>query len=99
MIIVAGTVRIDPGKREAAKDVMREVITKSQAEEGCIEYSYSVDVLVPSLIHVFEIWQDKESLDAHFKTPHLKAWRESWSSFGISDRKLSLVEVASTTPL
>lgn len=88
-----------PASGEAAKDVMREVITKSQAEEGCLEYCYAVDVLVPSLIHVFEIWQDKDSLDAPLKTPHLKAWRESWSSFGTSDRKLSLVKVASTTPL
>lgn len=99
MIIVAGTIRIDPTKLQAASDAMLQAITKSRTEDGCVEYSYAVDVLDASLIHVFERWRDKAALQAHFETPHLIAWRETWSSFGIHDRKLSLFEVTSTSPL
>ena len=88
MIIVAGTVRIDPSRRDAAREVMERMITASRAEDGCIEYSYAVDVLDPSVIRVYEVWRDRESLQAHFRTPHLQAWRAAWHGFGITDRKL-----------
>jgi len=99
MIIVTGTVRVDPARREAAREVMERMIIASRAEDGCIEYAYSVDVLDPGLIRVHEIWRDRDALQAHFRTPHLQLWREAWPTFGITDRKLQLVEVASISPL
>lgn len=99
MIIVTGTVRVDPARREAARDIMERMIIASRAEDGCIEYAYSVDVLDPGLIRVHEIWRDRAALQAHFKTPHLQEWRAAWPTFGITDRKLQLVEVASISPL
>ena len=99
MIIVSGTVRIDPAKLQAARNIMQSMITASLGEDGCIEYSYSVDVLDPGLVRVYEVWRDKDALQAHFKTPHLDTWRAAWPSFGITDRKLQLIEVASTSPL
>jgi quinol monooxygenase YgiN len=99
MIIVTGTVRVDPARREAARGIMERMIIASRAEDGCIEYAYAIDVLDPGLIRVHEVWRDREALQAHFKTPHLQKWREAWPTFGITDRKLQLVEVASISPL
>jgi quinol monooxygenase YgiN len=99
MIMVSGTVRIDPARREAARGIMEEMITASRKEDGCIDYAYSVDVLDPSVVRVHEIWRDRAALEAHFKTPHLDKWRAAWPTFGISDRKLQLIDVASTSPL
>jgi quinol monooxygenase YgiN len=99
MIMVSGTVRIDPAQLRAAHKIMEDMITASRKEDGCIEYAYSVDVLDPSVVRVHEIWRDRPALEAHFRTPHLAKWREAWPSFGISDRRLQLIEVASTSPL
>jgi quinol monooxygenase YgiN len=99
VIVVAGTVRLDPAKREVARAEMAKMITASRAEDGCVSYSYSVDVLDPHVVHVFEVWRDQETLQRHFQTPHLAAWRATWASVGISDRKLSLYEVGSVKPL
>ena len=99
MIIVAGTVRIEPSKLQEARGIMERMITASRAEDGCHAYSYSVDVLDPAVVHVFELWQDEATLQRHFQTPHLHEWRAAWSSFGISDRKLSMHTVSSSRPL
>ena len=99
MIIVAGTVRMDPAKREAALRVMEKVITASRGEDGCIEYAYSVDVLDPSVVRVFEVWRDRETLQRHFQMPHLSEWRAAWPTFGITDRKLAIYDVSATPPL
>ncbi len=99
MIIVAGSVRVDPVKREAARAIMEKVITASRGEDGCIDYAYAVDVLDPGLVRVWEVWRDRETLQRHFQTPHLGEWRAAWPAFGISDRKLAIYDVSGTTPL
>jgi len=47
------------------------------------------------MIHVFEVWRDQSALDAHFRAPHMAAWRAAWPSFGVSERRLFAYEVAS----
>lgn len=99
MIMVSGTVRIDPARSQAAHDIMQTMITASRKEDGCIDYAYAIDVLDPSVVRVHEIWRDRAALDAHSRTPHLEEWRAAWPTLGITDRKLQLIEVASTSPL
>lgn len=99
MIIVAGTVRIEPSKLQSARGIMERMIAASRAEDGCHAYSYSADVLDPSVVHVFEVWRDKETLQKHFQMPHLAEWRAAWPTFGISGRKLAMYDVSGSTPL
>lgn len=99
MIIVAGTVRIDPTKLDTARGEMEKMIKASRAEDGCIDYAYSVDVLDPHIVHVFEAWRDKETLQRHFKMPHLASWRAAWTEIGVSDRKLQMYEIIAASPL
>jgi quinol monooxygenase YgiN len=99
MIVVAGTVRIDPDKLDLAKGEMAKMIAASRSEDGCFGYSYAIDVLDPRVVRVFEAWRDRAALEAHFHTPHIAAWRAAWPSIGISDRKLDLYDVAGIAPL
>lgn len=99
MIIVAGSVRVDPAKREAARGIMEKTILASRGEDGCIDYAYAVDVLDPGLVRVWEVWRDREALQRHFQMPHLVEWRAAWPTFGITDRKLSIYDVSGTTAL
>ena len=78
---------------------MAAMLDASRAEDGCISYSYAEDVIEPGLIRVFEAWRDQASLDAHFQTPHMAAWRSAWPDFGVSDRRLFAYEIASERPL
>jgi len=99
MIVVAGTVRVDPSKLAAARIEMEKMIAASRAEDGCVAYAYAIDVLDPHVAHVFEVWRDREALERHFKTPHIAQWRATWAAIGVSDRNLSLYDVARVTPL
>jgi quinol monooxygenase YgiN len=99
MIIVAGTVRIEPSKLGSARGEMEKMIKASRAEDGCIDYSYAVDVLDPSVVHVFEAWRDRDALTRHFNMPHLTAWRSAWTTIGVSDRNLQMYEISAASPL
>jgi quinol monooxygenase YgiN len=98
-VIVAGTVRVPTANLEALRPHMRAMIAASRAEDGCETYGYAEDVVEPGLIHVFEAWRDRPALDAHVKTAHMGAWRAAWPAFEVSDRRLTLYEIASQSPL
>jgi len=98
-ILIAGTVRVPPENLERFKPHMAKMLAASRAEDGCLTYSYAVDVAEPGLVRVFEAWRDQASIEAHFAAPHMAEWRAAWPQFGVSDRRLSRYEVASETPL
>lgn len=98
-VIIAGTVRVPPENLARFRPHQDAMLAASRAEDGCITYSYAVDVQDPGLIRVFEVWRDQAAIDAHFQAPHMAVWRAAGVEFGVSDRQLSLYEIASARPL
>jgi quinol monooxygenase YgiN len=99
MLLIVGTVRLPPDRLAQARPVMAEMVEASRAEVGCLEYCYAEDVLSPGLIHVKEMWRDQASLDAHFASDHIAAWRAAWPAIGITDRDLRVYEVGEGRPI
>lgn len=98
-VIVAGTVRVPPENLAAFKPHMEAMLAASRAEDGCLTYSYAVDVEDAGLIRVYEAWRDEAALQAHFQAPHMAQWRAAWPAFGIADRRLTLYRVVSEETL
>ena len=98
-VIIAGTVRVPPENLERFRPHMEAMLAASRAEDGCLTYSYAVDVLDPGLVRVFEAWRDEAALQAHFQAPHMGAWRAAWPQFGVGERNLKLYEVAAERAL
>ncbi len=71
---------------------MRAMIEASRREEGCLYYSYGADILEPDTIIALEYWKDWAALDAHFKTPHMAAWRKFLGEIGVLERDLKGIE-------
>lgn len=65
MLIVAGTMDVDPSEREAFLKSRESAMHTSRSEKGCIEYVFSADALDPGRVRLFEIWESKEDLAAH----------------------------------
>ena len=98
-VIIAGTVRVPPENLAGLKPHMNAMLAASRAEDGCITYSYAEDLAGPGLIRVFEAWRDQAAIEAHFKAPHMATWRAAGLQFGVSDRQLSIYEVAAERAL
>jgi quinol monooxygenase YgiN len=92
-VIVAGTFRASKGVTHPVMKAMEAMATASRAEEGCEAYSYARDVFDPTLIRVFEIWQDRDSFAAHRAMPHLAAWRAKWPELGLGDASLATYDI------
>lgn len=93
-LVIAGTFQVPPEKLEAFRPHMQAMLAASRAEDGCLVYSYALDLVEPGVVRVFEAWRDPAALEAHFQTPHMAAWRAAWPAFGVSDRRLIAYEIA-----
>ena len=83
VIIIAGTVDVDPEQRDAALVAGKPHMEATRAQKGCLDYVWSADGLVPGRIYVFERWQDTESLAAHLSGPHYLAMRDTIGAHGL----------------
>jgi quinol monooxygenase YgiN len=88
MIILAGTIRIAQGRREAALEPMRRMVAATRAELGCISYAFAFDLQDDHVIRIFEVFRDASALAAHRASPHMAAWRAELPGLGIGDRDM-----------
>jgi len=80
MISVVATIRTVPGKREAFLKAFQAIVPKVRAEQGCIEYTPTVDVesgipahgrIRDDVVTVIEKWEDLLALQQHLNAPHV----------------------------
>ena len=91
MVIVMGTVRVAPEAIERLRPAMEAMMAASRAEDGCLAYAYALDLLEPGLVRVSELWTDRASLEAHFKTAHMATWRQALAG-QVRERDIKLYE-------
>lgn len=92
MIIVAGTIRIPEDKIEALRPTAVATVAATRKEAGCILYSYAFDIEDKGLLRIFEQWESRAHLDAHFKQPHMVPWRQKLAEIGASGRDVKRYE-------
>ena len=74
MLIVLAKAKVSGAAMEAAKSAIADMVAASCAEEGCIAYAFTQDVLQPEILHIVEKWKDEAALAEHFATPHMAAF-------------------------
>ena len=85
MIIVVAALDFDnQADRDRAVALTADVQLATRVEEaGCRDYCFAPDPAVPTRIQVYELWEDSDSLAAHFKHPNYDAMVERLASANI----------------
>lgn len=71
MIIVTGEARFGEGEIARLRDALASNIAATRAEDGCLSYSYAVDLEDPNLLRISEHWRDEAAVNAHITAPHM----------------------------
>ncbi len=74
MIIVLATAHIHPDDIAMIEPAGRAMVSASNAEAGCLGYSYAWDISEAHTLRVAEKWKDEAALKFHFSTPHMAAF-------------------------
>ncbi|MGL5824444.1 MAG: putative quinol monooxygenase [Nocardioides sp.] len=62
MIIVSGTLTVDPADRDRYLAGCIPAIEAARRADGCVDYALSSDLVVPGRINVYELWRSREDL-------------------------------------
>jgi len=83
MLIVLAEATLGDGALDKGRAAFTAMIEASRKEEGCIAYSYAVDVLDPAKLVIVEKWVDDAALAYHFGTPHMAAFQQALAGLDI----------------
>ena len=75
MIIVNARIESTPETIEALREAILTMQAATLEEEGCEDYTFSVELANPGAVRITERWVDKEALGAHFQTPHMATFQ------------------------
>jgi quinol monooxygenase YgiN len=96
VLIVLGSARAAPGRREDLVAAAQAVTAATHGDSGCLAYSFAADLADPDRIHSIEIWQDRAALDEHMRHPHTEHFLRVAPTFVTEEPLLAFYDVAST---
>jgi quinol monooxygenase YgiN len=99
MIIVAGHMTIPGGRMADLLPVALATVMATRKEPGCILYSFATDIADPTLLRIYEEWESRAALEAHFKQPHMTPWRAKLDEVGATDRAVFSFEAGARRPI
>ena len=92
MIVVNVLIESSAADIASVKDAIAVMEVASQAEEGCEDYTFSVELNNPNKLRVTEKWSSAEALVAHFETSHMATFQAAMVSLNATSRELNFYE-------
>jgi quinol monooxygenase YgiN len=99
MFVIAGTIRVDPQKRDQAIAPAAEMMRETRKEPGNIDYAFALDMGDSETIRVFEQWESQAALDLHFASSHMATFRQTLGELGVKGMDMQRFEIESVGPL
>ena len=101
MIHVLASITVKASEREAFLEIFKANIPNVLKEEGCVEYSATVDFPTELLIQesnenvvtIVEKWETFAHLEAHFTAPHMLEYKAKVEGM-VEDVSLKILEDA-----
>ncbi|MEM7337286.1 MAG: putative quinol monooxygenase [Actinomycetota bacterium] len=76
-IVVIGRFDVAPDTLDALREALVAMQDASRAEDGCHDYTFSVEVADPAVVRLSERWESIDALRAHFTQPHMATFGEA----------------------
>jgi quinol monooxygenase YgiN len=75
VIVVNAVIETDEETIATITEAIAVMEKASQAEAGCNDYTFSVELNNPTVLRITENWDSMEVLGAHFGTPHMATFQ------------------------
>jgi len=90
-ITVVALLHARAGRADALEKELQANAEEARREVGCLQYDLNRGIDDRELFVLYETWSDREALNAHFETPHMKAWAARRDEF-IDRRELNVLQ-------
>ena len=99
MIVVAGTITIDPANNGRLEELLHELIPATRAEVGNVDYGFWRSLGEPGGWHIFEEWKDEDALNEHMGSAHMAAFIGAMGDLGVTQVDLQRYEISGKSKL
>jgi quinol monooxygenase YgiN len=99
MLLIQGWLKLATGEFDKVAEQGRAMVAATNAEDGCIHYSFSRDIGDPDLIHIAERWRDAEAVTAHNTSAHMAKFNQAMGGVKIEGADLWLYEAEAVRKL
>lgn len=93
MLIVIGTARVDPTRRDAFIAATTAITVATRSDDGCQSYGFYADLTDPDTVLGVEIWRDQSALDAHMEHTHTHEFMSAVPGLIVGEPEMSTHEV------
>jgi quinol monooxygenase YgiN len=94
VLLIAGSIRIDPTLRDELIGTAIEVVRELRKQVGCTDVVVSADLEDPGLLHLFQTWESQAALTANIGLPRIDAIRNQIGKLGILEMAILKYDVA-----
>lgn len=98
MIIVNGRIETSAKNIDALKAAIAAMENASRAEDGCDDYTFSVELSDPNVIRITERWRDMAALEVHFKTAHMAEFQKAMAAHPPTGADVKFYQVEKELP-
>ena len=98
MIVVNATIEATEETIAAMKAAIATMETASRAEDGCHDYTFSVELNDPNVLRITERWESMDALAAHFAQPHMAAFQAAMAEHPPKSVAAKFYEVTEVAP-
>jgi quinol monooxygenase YgiN len=84
MLIIAGSITLDPAQRGDALSLAAPLMAETHKEDGCMEYVMYADPNDESKIGIYERWESEDALKSHFGAPHMAEFQAAVGQFDVT---------------
>ena len=92
MIVVNARIEATQETISALKQAILTMEQASQAETGCEDYTFSVELGNTNVLRITEKWDSMDALQAHFATPHMAEFQAAMAAHPPKDASVNFYE-------
>ena len=92
MVVLSGTFTAQPNASAKLMALAKTLVPISRQEPGCMRYDFLQDPLKPDRFVFFELWRNRDTLNAHFQKPYFKAFADQLPSLIVGDAEILTYE-------
>ena len=98
MIVVNAIVKSTPEDIVALQGAINTMEIASREEDGCLDYTFSVELNDSSVIRITEKWTTLDALMAHMTTPHMAEFQATMGNHPPESLDAKFYEVKEIQP-
>jgi quinol monooxygenase YgiN len=98
MIVVNVAIESSESDITALQPAIAAMEQASRAEEGCDDYTFSIELNNPDMLRITERWQSMEALETHFGAPHMADFQAAIAEHAPKGSQAYFYEASEVSP-